>query len=103
MEMYLDWGNIALAIAALMGVVVWIFQFCCMAQSETSVPGQPGVHQAHINNNDSADDIEKRLVVIRSAAQYLLENRESDDEVKKIMCWFISEEAEQLTRRITVH
>ncbi len=98
--MQMDWGNIALAIAALMGLVVWVFQFCCMAWSETSVPGQPVVHQAGSNKKAALiDERVKRLAVIRSSAQFLLENQETDD-AKTEMCRFIIEEAEQLTSTI---
>ncbi len=92
-----DWGNIALAIAALMGLVVWVFQFCCMAWSEASVPGQPVVHKADTSKKAALiDERIKRLAVIRSSAQILLENREAD-EVNREMCRFIIEETEQLT------
>lgn len=95
-----DWGNIALAVAALMGLVVWIINFCCMSYSEESVPGQesPWVDQTEGSNGKDAQayDFDKRLAVIRSSAEILMDNP-SNDVVKRELCKFIIEETEQLT------
>jgi hypothetical protein len=37
-----DWGNMALAMSAIVGLLVWIFQFYELARSEQSVPVVPG-------------------------------------------------------------
>lgn len=95
-----DWGNIALAVAALVGLLVWVINFCCMVHGETSVPDQQtqSVGQTNgINGREArVGDLERRLAVIRSSAEILMANRESDDEVKRELCRFIIEEAEQL-------
>ena len=96
-----DGGNIALATAALMGLAVWIINFCCTAHSEESVPGpeSQSVAQSEIGNGKvpRVSEIERRLAVIRSSAHVLLENGETDDEVKRELCRFIIEEAEELS------
>jgi hypothetical protein len=95
-----DWGNFALATAALTGIAAWIFQFCCIAQSETNVPDKKGISLTGLPENDDMDadleEIEKRLAVIRGSAQMLLEDQETD-EVRSLMCQFIIEEADRLT------
>ncbi|MGH7274532.1 MAG: hypothetical protein ACREIQ_08770 [Nitrospiria bacterium] len=96
-----DWGNITLAVAALVGLLVWVINFCCMSHAETSVPDQQtqSVGQTNGINGKEARvrDLEKRLAVIRSSAEMLMANGESDDEVKRELCRFIIEEAEQLS------
>ncbi len=37
-----DWGNMVLAMSALMGLLVWVLQFYELARSEQSVPAVPG-------------------------------------------------------------
>ena len=99
-----DWGNIALAVAALVGLVVWVINFCCMSHAETVVPDREsqsngrtvGSNGKNAGENAGIYDVERRLAVIRSSAEILMANRESDDEVKRELCRFIIEEAEQL-------
>jgi len=95
-----DWGNIALAVAALVGLVVWVINFCCMSLSEASVPGEDSQLVAPTENttgnNARVYDFEKRLAVIRSSAEILMDNP-SNDVVKRELCKFIIKETEQLT------
>ena len=98
--MHWDWGNIALAVAALMGLVVWVLNFCCMTYSETSVPDweRQSVEQTEGRNGRDAQihDLDNRLAVIRSSAKILMDNP-SNDVVKRELCRVIIKETEQVT------
>lgn len=104
-----DWGNIALALAAMGGLGVWVFQFYYMAKSERSVPAVPWEEIRSdlystsnpreifpVGNPQRRLSIIKRLAVIRGSALLLLEDKETED-IKREMCRFIVEESEDLT------
>lgn len=94
-----DWGSVSLATAALIGVAVWVLQFCCMAHSEPLVPeienGSVEHVKVSIGMDRRLDEVERRMAVIRSSAQVLLDNRETED-IKSLMCKFIIEETDRV-------
>jgi len=102
--MFWEWGAIVCAVSALIGLLLAVIyvSFEIAGQSPPIDPQKTGLTRNPATLHKlvaPTDQVEKRLAVIHSSAQFLLENLETE-EVKRTVCRFIMEEADNLAASI---